>query len=780
MIRTINEEKFDMKMKISGIKKLGIGVLITIAIAVEMNSYADNPIIQTKFTADPAPMVYKDTVYLYTSHDEDDATRFHMLNWMLYTSTDMVNWTDRGIIASLKTFSWAADNNAWAPQCIFRNGKFYLYCPVAQKTGPMAIGVAVSDSPYGPFTDPLGKPLIANSGEDIDPTVFVDDDIQAYLYWGNPNCYYVKLNEDMISYSDSAVKISSRPPNYQEGPWLWKRNGLYYLGYASTCCPEGIGYAMSNSPTGPWTYKGMIMDPDGRSSGNHPGIIDYKGNSYIFGFNYAINFLLTSTHRERRSVCVEKMNYNPDGTIQKLPWWSASGAPQIDNLNPYIRNEAETIAWESGVETEKSNDRGVYVTDIHNGDYIKVVGIDFGTTGAGVFYASIASAANGGEIELHIDSLNGPVIGLISVSYTGGWDNWKLEASSVNQSTGIHDLFLVFKGKSGNKLFNFDFWKFEEKKSTHDLLAVNASIEKYKIDTISGMNTLAMNVLAVYSDGTSKDISKLALISYGQEDIINISNGIITGINYGSTTCVVSYCGKTDTLYLIVKDYKSEKTVKRILADKDNITMFNESSLRLTIIAEFLDGHSENITTSATYESSNPHVAIATDGTITAKANGVAIITVSYRDEMGNTESLQVQVKVTNRNPFMRNKAEDYNEQSGIRTESCYDNNGGKDIGYIENGDWIKFNGVDFNDGAALFQARVASATNGGTIEIYIDSLTGNLVGSLIVKGTNGWQNWTTNSCSISEVSGVHDIYFKFTGGRGFLLNLNWWEFKTK
>lgn len=111
--------------------------------------FAQNPIIQTKYTADPAPMFYDDTVYLYTSHDEDNAFGFEMFNWLLYTSTDMVNWTDHGIIAGVKepykTFTWADGHSAWAPQCIFRNGKFYFYCPTIYK-GKMAIGVAVSNS----------------------------------------------------------------------------------------------------------------------------------------------------------------------------------------------------------------------------------------------------------------------------------------------------------------------------------------------------------------------------------------------------------------------------------------------------------------------------------------------------------------------------------------------------------------------------------------------------------------------------------------------------------
>lgn len=280
---------------------------------------AQDPIIQTKYTADPAPMVYNDTVFLYTGHDEDDAYSFKMFDWQLYTSTDMVNWTDHGTVATTKTFPWREEQNgAWAMQVVERNGKFYMYCTV-QGNG---IGVLVSDSPYGPFKDPIGQPLVWQKGigDDIDPTVFIDDDGQAYMYWGNPNLYYVKLNEDMISYSGGIVKIG-KLKTYQEGPWFYKRNGHYYLAFASTCCPEGIGYAMSGFPTGPWDVKGYIMRPTERTRGNHPGIIDYKGKTYVFGQNNDLLFLDMKEHRERRSVSVAEMHYNPDGTIQEVPYF---------------------------------------------------------------------------------------------------------------------------------------------------------------------------------------------------------------------------------------------------------------------------------------------------------------------------------------------------------------------------------------------------------------------------------------------------------------------------
>lgn len=158
------------------------------------NASEQLPIIQTKYNADPAPMVHNDTIFLYTSHDEDDAHGygFKMQDWLLYSSTDMVNWTEHGAVASLKDFSWVnKDNGAWAIQVVERNGKFYMYCPIHGN----GIGVLVADSPYGPFKDPIGKPLVwqKEHWDDIDPTVMIDDDGQAYMYWGNPNLYYVRL-----------------------------------------------------------------------------------------------------------------------------------------------------------------------------------------------------------------------------------------------------------------------------------------------------------------------------------------------------------------------------------------------------------------------------------------------------------------------------------------------------------------------------------------------------------------------------------------------------------
>lgn len=423
-----------------------------------LNVNAQRPIIQTKYTADPAPMVYNDTVFLYTTHDEDDAEGFKMQDWLLYTSTDMVNWTDHGGVASLKSFDWVKrDNGAWAEQVVERNGKFYMYCPIHGN----GIGVLVSDSPYGPFKDPLGKPLVwqKEHWDDIDPTVFIDEDGQAYMYWGNPNCYYVKLNEDMISYSGDIVKLKETPEHYQEGPWFYKRNGHYYLAFASTCCPEGIGYAMSDSPTGPWKTKGYIMRPTERTRGNHPGIMDYKGKSYVFGLNYDLLKLETNTHYERRSVSVAEMHYNEDGTIQEVPYWADTKLEQIGTFNPFRKVEAETMAWGYGLKTAPNADKSLSVVDVNNGEYICVRGVNFGKNKARCFEVS-ALPLEGGNLKIRLDAPDGKIVGNVNIPQGNETSKYELYSCEVNAVSGIHDLYLSFEGENNKDLFELDYWKF--------------------------------------------------------------------------------------------------------------------------------------------------------------------------------------------------------------------------------------------------------------------------------------------------------------------------------
>ena len=442
------------------------------------------PLFQTKYTADPAPLVVGDTLFVYTSHDaspedipdenEKGSAGFFMYDWLLWSTTDMVNWTEHGAVASLKDFSWRSrENGAWAIQTVERNGKYYLYAPLHGH----GIGVLTADSPYGPFSDPLKKPIVWDQSNwyDIDPSVFTDDDGQAYMYWGNPYTYYARLNDDMISLKDSVVRLPYHIEHYQEGPWFYKRNGHYYLGYASTCCPEALGYAMSDSPTGPWESKGYIMRPTERDRGNHPGIVDYKGHSYVFGQNYDLMHLDTFVHHERRSVSATEINYLPDGTIAEVPYWlDQQPMKQLHWLNPYQRVEAETMAWGYGLKTAKmgientgvvekmpfsTGKKNMYVTNIDNGEYIRLRGVDFGSVGAKQFILS-AAATGSCTVTLRLDSADGPVIGVSTVKPSGNLDKYKSFGTKVKNASGVHDLYICFDNASGD--IRLDWWTFKK------------------------------------------------------------------------------------------------------------------------------------------------------------------------------------------------------------------------------------------------------------------------------------------------------------------------------
>lgn len=436
---------------------------------------ADNPIIQTCFTTDPAPMVHNDTLYVYTGHDENGADFFWMQEWRVYSTTDMVNWTDHGSPLAIEDFEWG-DDRAWAPQCVERNGKFYFYVPLHSKlSGTMAIGVAVGDTPTGPFKDAIGRPLVDGSWDYIDPTVFIDDDGQAYLYWGNPEIYYVKLNPDMISFDGDVNKVEQTvegfgapgpksrvegekyADNYTEGPWIQKHNGKYYLIYAAGGVPEHISYSMSDSPVGPWKYMGEIMPLyESGSFTNHSGAIDYKGKSYFFYHTGK----LPGGGGFARSVAVEEFKYNPDGTIPRiLP--TDKGPAAIGTFDPMRRVEAETMAWSKGVATEPNGRTGVYVSEIHDGDFIKVANVNFGSGAPAMFGASVASALRGGTIEVRLDSPEGDLVAKLDVPGTGGWEEWRyIETPALMEAPGVHDLYFVFRGRKGPKLFNFDYWIF--------------------------------------------------------------------------------------------------------------------------------------------------------------------------------------------------------------------------------------------------------------------------------------------------------------------------------
>lgn len=296
--------------------------------------YEGNPLIRDKFTADPAPMVHDGRLYLYVGHDEyyegqDTASggkEFNITEWLCYSTDDMKTWTDHGAVLSPTDFEWAV-GEAWASQVVEKDGKFYYYTTV-QSGEPhigKAIGVAVSDSPTGPFKDAIGRPLVSDDmtdngtrgwWNDIDPTVLIDGN-DAWLCWGNGTCFLARLTPDMTGI-DGEIKVVDLPA-YVEGPWLHKRGDIYYLTYASMGDGrEAIRYATAPSMDGPWTPQGELTGMAENSFTIHPGIIHFKGHDYLFYHNAVLEIDGHKGAIGRRSVCVDSLSYTPDGLMQKV------------------------------------------------------------------------------------------------------------------------------------------------------------------------------------------------------------------------------------------------------------------------------------------------------------------------------------------------------------------------------------------------------------------------------------------------------------------------------
>jgi len=295
-----------------------------------------NPLFRDCYTADPAPVVFSDgRLYVFCGHDECFEDRpgyegmygFNITNWLCYSTEDMQTWKAHGVVLAPTDFSWGVAE-AWASQAVEVDGKYYYYV-TAQGGEPYnakCIGVAVSDTPTGPYKDAIGKPLITDDmtdngprgwWNDIDPTVMIDDDGTPWMSWGNGTCFLAKLKKNMIEL-DGEIKVLPMQ-NYVEGPWLYKRNGKYYMVYASMGPGrETISYAMADNVEGPWEFKGELTGMAKDSFTIHPGVIDYKGHSYLFYHNSTLSIDGYGPATGRRSVCVDEMFYNEDGTIKPV------------------------------------------------------------------------------------------------------------------------------------------------------------------------------------------------------------------------------------------------------------------------------------------------------------------------------------------------------------------------------------------------------------------------------------------------------------------------------
>lgn len=434
-----------------------VGVLLA-----SSGARADYPVMSHRYLADPGSVVYDGRIYLYNSNDDDNTGDAYTMHSIVCVSTsDLKNWTDHGIVFQVPAdASWA--NNSWAPQPITRDGKIYLYFG----NSASGVGVASSSNPIGGFKDAKGgylvnsaTPGVPGSGSWLfDPGALIDGDGQAYLSFGGNgenNARIIKLGSDLVSVSGSAAALA--PTGFFEASFLFKRKSSYYFAYSSDSSHGlRIDYLMSSSPQSGYTYAGVIAgQPPVNDNNNHASEFEFNGQWYHAYHNRSVSTAAGIATTYKRNLAIEVLNFNDDGTIKQVTY-TTDGVPQVGTLNPYTRVEAETFNAQSGIETETCSAGGMDLMQISNGDWVKLRGVDFGTTGAKTYSASVASTAAGGSIELHLDSPTGTLIGTCPVPSTGGAQAWLKTTCDVTGATGVKDLVVKFVGGS----FNVDYWQF--------------------------------------------------------------------------------------------------------------------------------------------------------------------------------------------------------------------------------------------------------------------------------------------------------------------------------
>jgi hypothetical protein len=438
------------------LRQYNLNLLFVTACLCSANfAFAQNPIVRSQYTADPSARVFDGKVYLYPSHDilahegQGRVGWFCMEDYHVFSSSNLTEWTDHGVIVSQTTTPWTNETafSMWAPDCIYRNGKYYFYFPAPAKDTTygkgFSIGVAVAEKPYGPFT-PQPEPI--KNARGIDPNIFIDKDGQAYLYWAARNIYAAKLKENMLELASDPISIEGLPDKgLKEGPYTFERNGIYYLTYPHVEKNiERLEYAVSNSPTGPFKVAGVIMDesPNGCWT-NHQSIIEFKNQWYLFYHHndYSPNF------DKNRSVRIDSLFFNKDGTIKKvIPTFRGVGvtdASQKIQIDRYSR-KSEKGASINFLDTLNRFEGWKTILDTANA-WIQYNSVDFDTN---TFLSLTVRALSkmGGSLQIRLDKADGPVIARVKISQSAEWNEYKSPLSNIVR--GIHNLVLQLQNNS--------------------------------------------------------------------------------------------------------------------------------------------------------------------------------------------------------------------------------------------------------------------------------------------------------------------------------------------
>lgn len=681
-------------------------------------SYADYPIVGYRFLADPGAMVYNGRVYVYCSNDDENADDgYDMSSIVCVSSSDLKNWTDHGIVFDVpRDASWS--NLSWAPSPAYRDGKFYLYFG----NGGSAIGVAVSDSPIGPFKDPVGRAIVNGSTPGVqpstnmwlfDPMTFIDDDGQAYMYFGGngqDNLRVIKLNSNMTSVSGSAGRFTV--PNFFEAAWMHKHNGKYYFTYSSNpSAGMRIDYMVSNNPMSGFTYGGVLSpQPPNNNNNNHHANVFLNGRWYQIYHNRIVASQTGVGATYHRNLAIDAFSHRADGTIVQMVN-TTNGVTQIGRLNPYVRTEGETMSDHRGIETEVCSAGGMNLSSLDNNDWTMVEGVDFGTSGTSSIATRVASNKTGGTIEVRLGSSTGTLIGTVNVPNTGGLQTWQTATATITRTTGVHNVYFVFKG-NGSSLFNVDYWSFS-----------NSGPQ------VSITSPLSTTVLFV---GDPITISASA----------TVGTGSIANVRFYDGTTLLNTDNSSPYSYVWTSATQGAHTIRAVATDNQGNS--SEATLVITVRVP--------------------------QGPYNGKAHPIpGVVQIEEYDLGGNS------IAYSDGTPSNTGGAT-FRTDEDVDLETCTDNGGGYNLGFATAGEWLEYTVNVESAGPHDLDLRVAANGDGRTLSISMDGTT--IGGTISVPNTGGWQTWTTVSVKGVQLK-VGQQVMRLTIGSTDYVNVNYVEFKN-
>ncbi len=434
--------------------------ILTIILLLSLHLQAQNPILPIgTYIADPSVKVWDDgRLYIYGSRDE--STQYYCsYDYYVVSTDDMKEWTivkDAFHSRGEKDQVPYTDKQLFAPDCHYFDGKYYLYyCHPGPGTRE---GVAVSDSPNGPFKNV--EAIDTKGHNQIDPCVFVDDNGQAYYLWGQFNLKMAKLNEDRKSIDETSLhdSVLTEPEHYfHEGAFLTKRNGIYYLIYADISRggrPTCLGYATATSVFGPYEYQGVIIDnsfSDPKTWNNHGSIAEFNEQWYVFYHRPSHNSVMM------RRTCVEPIYFNEDGTIDEVEMTSQGAGLPLNAFDDIEIERACLLHGDAYFELfENGNEQ---LTNISRHDVAAFKYIDFGDSEAKKVEVKVAPGTAPGRIILAVDQKWHQGIAEVKVPACKGDEEWLTITADVAKVIGERALWLVFYGTDG-EMYKVDRFRF--------------------------------------------------------------------------------------------------------------------------------------------------------------------------------------------------------------------------------------------------------------------------------------------------------------------------------